>query len=189
MKNTGWMAVAAMCVSLYASVVAAQQKPVKLANPAQLELTMEVAATTEEGYPSVLRVTVKNVGNVAVDMPVPVLGCSSYGGHSVVHTDWKPVDPNNHNGRGWGEGCSEDLPTPLLERVRDEWVHLRPEEFVTASENLHERLGKVDPGTVEYWVEYIPPKANAKNLTELQMAGYIVPTEKIETAHQSFVVH
>jgi hypothetical protein len=189
MKNAGWMAIAAMCVSLCVSVVAAQQKPEKPLNPAQLELTTEVAATTEEGYPSVLRITVKNAGNVAVDLPMPVVGCLPHGGNIVVHTDWKPADPNNHTGRGQGYSCGESGSPSLMERVHDKWIHLRPGEFVTSSVNLHESLGNVDPGTIEYWVEYAPPEASAKEFAELQQAGYIVPTKMIETAHQSFVVH
>jgi hypothetical protein len=136
MKKTSWMAIVAICVSLCASVVAAQQKPEKPRNPAQLELTMEVAATTEESYPSVLRVTVKNVGNVAVDMPMPVPGCLPHGGYFAVQLYWQPNDPSNDKGRGWGMGCGGGERLSLMERVRNNWIHLRPGEFIVSSENL-----------------------------------------------------
>ena len=189
MRKAAWVALVAMCASLCVPAVAAQQKPEKAVNPAQLELTMEVAATTEEGYPSVLRVTVKNVGNVAVDMPMPVVGCLPHGGHVSMHLEWRPNQSKNGDSKGWGEGCGEGEGPSLMDRIHDEWIHLRPGEFVISSENLHERLGKVDPGTIEYWVEYVPPEVSTKKLAELQLAGYVVPTEKIETAHLSFVVH
>ena len=81
-----------------------------------------------------------------------------------------------------------DMPS-LMDRVRNEWLRLQPGEFITSSENIRERLGELDPGTVEYWAEYVPPEATPKELAELREAGYIVPTEKIQTAHHSFVVH
>jgi hypothetical protein len=188
MRKANWIVVAAVSACVYGSVAAGQQKPEKPASPAHLELAMEAAATTEEGYPSVLRVTVKNVGNVAVDMPMPVIGCLPLGGHIAVQLNWRPNDPKSTSGRGWGMGCGQsDMPS-LMDRVRNQWIRLRPGESVTSSENMYERLGKLDPGTVEYWVEYVPPEASAKELVELQQAGYIVPTERIETAHQSFTV-
>jgi hypothetical protein len=189
MTKTGRMAIVALIVSVCASAVAAQQKPEKPTNPAHLELTMEVAATTEEGYPSVLRVITKNVGNVAVDMPMPVLGCIPHGGYIVVHIKWKSSDTKNQIGGGWDFGCGKSDSPGLMERVHDKWIHLRPGEIVISSQNLHEILTKIDPGTVEYWFQYVPPEAGAKDLAELQQAGYIIPTEKIETAHQSFVVY
>jgi hypothetical protein len=57
------------------------------------------------------------------------------------------------------------------------------------SESIRDFYRTLDRGTVEYWVEYVPPQVSAKEFAELQQAGYIVPTEKIETAHQTFVVH
>jgi hypothetical protein len=190
MKKTSWMTIVAICVSLCASVVAAQQKPEKPRDPAQLELTMEVAATTKEGYPSVLRVTVKNVGIVAVDMPMPKFPCIPGGGGVEIRVQWHPNTTEDHTGRGYGRsGCSQDHFASLAVRVKEEWIHLRPGEFITVSDNFRSELRNLDPGTVEYWVEYVPPEANAKELAELQQVGNIVPIEKIETAHLRFVVH
>ncbi|MGB7985839.1 MAG: hypothetical protein WCF54_11800 [Terracidiphilus sp.] len=189
MRKAGWTAIAALCVGLYASVISAQQKPEKPSNPAHLELTMEVAATTEEGYPSVLRVTVKNVGNVAVDMPMPVIGCLPQHGSIFIHLEWRSIHSENHDGTGWGFGCGEGEMPSLTSRIRDEGIHLRPGEYIASSENIRKRIEGLKPGIVEYWVEFIPPQATIWDITELQKVGYIVPTEKIETAHQSFIVH
>jgi hypothetical protein len=181
----------AMIVVLMSAVTVmatGQQKTEKPANPVHLELTAEVAATTEEGYPAALRVTVKNVGNMAVDMSMPVLGCLPQGGHLFIHLEWWPDDPNNHSSRGWGEGCGEgDMPS-LTNRIRDEGIRLRPGEYITSCENIRKRIGELKPGTVEYWVEFVPPNATKRDLAELQQAGYIIPTEKIETVHQTFAV-
>ena len=183
------VAVAAVCAG--AAIAAAQAKVEKTPNPAHLELTAEVAATTDEGYPSVLRITLKNVGNVAVDMPMPKLGCVLRGGGIEVHLSWTPSDQGSGSGmgRGWGVACGQTDMPKLLNRVRNEWILLRPGESVVESEDLRGRLGKLDPGTVEYWVEYSPPEANARELGELQEAGFVVPTEKIETEHWTFAVH
>jgi hypothetical protein len=89
-------------MSVGTTMATGQQKAEKPANMVHLELTAEVAATTEEGYPSVLRVTVKNIGNMAVDMLMPVLGCVPRGGYIAFHLKWQPDDPNSHSGRGWG---------------------------------------------------------------------------------------
>lgn len=40
------------------------------ANPARLELSIEVATTTDDGKPSSARVELKNVGNLTVWLPV-----------------------------------------------------------------------------------------------------------------------
>ncbi|HEV2214327.1 MAG TPA: hypothetical protein VGR64_03485, partial [Terracidiphilus sp.] len=49
----------------------AQQKPKPKMprTPVHLGLTAQVATTTDDGYPSSLRVTLTNDGNVTVDMP------------------------------------------------------------------------------------------------------------------------
>jgi len=178
---------AALCIGC-AAIAAAQQKVEKSPNPAKLELTAEVATTTEEGYPAVPRITVTNVGNVAIDMPMPALECLPHGGYVVIHLSWTPENLDGLTGRGWGQGCGRTHSESLLKRVQTEWIHLRPGEFIVSSENLHKRLGNVDPGNVEYWFEYIPPEATPKELAELRQAGYVVPTERIETPHQTFVV-
>jgi hypothetical protein len=163
-----------------------KEKPL---NPAQLELTMEVAATTEEGYPLVLRVTVKNVGNVAVDMPMPMVPCVPGGGGVEMRFEWHPKNPGDLRGKGSsGTSCMQDHFASLMYRVRHDWIHLQPGEFITVSESLRSRFQEIDPGTIEYWAEYIPPKAYTAELVELKQAGFIVPTEKIETAHHTFIV-
>jgi len=166
----------------------AVQQTEKPFNPAQLELTPEVADTTEEGYPAVLRVTIKNIGNVAVDMPMPEAYCLPRGGSIDVHLTWSSESPEQ-TGLGWGGACAEtDIPH-LIDQVRQHWIRLQPGEFIAMSESIRDFYRTLDRGTVEYWVEYVPPQVSAKEFAELQQAGYIVPTEKIETAHQTFVVH
>jgi hypothetical protein len=46
-----------------------------------------------------------------------------------------------------------------------------------------------DEGTIEYWVEYTPPDATARELEELLQSGFIIPTEKLATEHRSFMIH
>jgi hypothetical protein len=168
-------------------MAAGQQRTEKPVTPADLELTMEVAATTEEGYPSVLRVTLKNAGNVAVDMPMPETYCLPRGGSIDVHLAWSPESPER-TGLGWGGGCAESEMPHLIDQVRQDWIRLQPGEFIAMSQSIRDFYRTLDRGTVEYWVEYVPPEVTTKELAELQQAGYIVPSEKIEAAHQSFTV-
>jgi hypothetical protein len=189
MKNYFWIAFVAAGVSALTARAIGQQKVEKLANPVYLELTAEVAATTEEGYPSVLRITIKNVGNVAVDMPMPMVPCVPGGGGVEMRFEWHSSDPEDHSGVGTtGKSCWQEHFASLMYRVRHDWIHLQPGEFIIVSESLRGRFQEIKPGTVEYWVEYIPPKATPKELAELQQAGYVIPAEKIETAHQTFFI-
>jgi hypothetical protein len=149
-KNVLAMVIMLAGAGIWNSMAAGQQKTEKPVSSAHLEVMVEVAATTEDGYPSVLRVTVKNVGDVAVDMPMPVVGCKPHGGHIAIHVNWKPSDETVGKGRGWGEGCGESEGPSLKERIRDEWIHLKPDEFIVISDNFRLRLGQIDPGTIEY---------------------------------------
>jgi len=71
----GFRAVIVALMSAGTAMAAGQQKTEKPPNPVYLELSAEVATTTDDGYPAALRITVKNVGNVAVDMPIPISPC------------------------------------------------------------------------------------------------------------------
>jgi len=162
MKTAGWITFAAMSAGLFASAAQAQQKQEKSINPVQLEVSMDVATTTEEGYPSALRITVKNIGNVAVDMPLPVVGCLPQDGHLFVRLEWHPIHSDSMHGHGWGEscgeGCGDCMKLSLTNRIRKEGIHLRPGEFITSSENMQLRLNGIEPGLVEYWIELVPPR-------------------------------
>lgn len=163
--------------------VSAQQKTEKQADLAQLELTAEIAATTDDGIPTALRITIKNVGNVTVDMPVIGDSCHPSGGISV-ESFW--LSKADGTGMGSGHGCGiTDLP-PLMQRVKEDWNRLRPGEFVVTTENLRPIFHDLKPGTVEYWVEYIPPDATKEEILALQQEGYVIPTEKLATPHMSF---
>lgn len=170
------------------SAARAQRNQAKLISPVRLELSMEITTTTEDGYPSALRATVKNVGDVDADMPMPVFGCLTQGGQILLHIEWHSDDPHKTNGYGWGGGCGEGDRPSLTQQIRNEGVRLRPGEFITSSVNIHSRLQGIEPGIIEYWIEFIPPKTTRRDLVELQQAGYIVPTETIETDHQRFIV-
>jgi hypothetical protein len=179
----------ALCIGCQA-IAGAQQKPEKSPNPARLELTAEVATTTEEGYPAVLRITLTNAGNVAVDMPMPGAPCVPGGGGVEVRAQWSPTDPKDLRGGGsTGTGCTQEHFPSLTFRVSHQWIRLRPGEFITVSEDIRQNYRNWEPGRIEYWAEYIPPKATPEELVELRQAGYVVPAEKIETLHQTFVVH
>jgi len=150
----------------------------------QLELAAEVAATTDQGYPSALRVTLKNVGNRTVTMPV--LGGDCHPNNGVrIESFWMSVD--EQSGMGGGGGCGITDQPSLLERARKRWIRLAPGEFITTTLQLDPR--SKDEGTIEYWVEYTPPDATAQELEELLQAGFIIPTEKLATDHRSFMIH
>jgi hypothetical protein len=189
MRTSYWFTVAAMSASLLTPAAMAQQKNERSPSPVRLEISTEVAATTDEGYPSVLRVTVKNVSSIAVDMPMPVMGCLPQDGHVFLQMNWKSTNPNNPVGPVFGQGCGEgDMPR-LTEQIRKEGIRLRPGEYVTSSENVSSHYADIKPGMIEYWVEFAPPRPTKQDLVELQEAGFVVPTETIESEHQKFSVH
>jgi hypothetical protein len=162
------------------------QKVEKPESLAKLELSTEIAATGDDGYPSALRITIKNVGGVAVDMPLLKNGaCSPLNGFQI-HSVWLPDNPVNGGvGSGWGCGMG-DLPS-LMYRIQHEWVRLRPGEFMTTTERVDwSSEANEGPGTVEYWVEYTPPSVTKEEIATLLLAGYLIPTDKLETAHSSF---
>jgi hypothetical protein len=156
------------------------QKPV---NPAVLELTAETAATTDEGHPAALRVTAKNIGSVTVTMPMLGGSCSPDNG-VALQSFWVSID--ERRGSGGGGACGISDQPPLSERVRKQWIRLRPGEYMTTMIRLTE--AQYDAGTVEYWVEYTPPDATAQEIKQLMQDGFVIPTEKIATEHRRFQV-
>lgn len=169
------------------AVAPAQSKPKNMPNPAHMKLSAEVAATTDDGYPAVLRVTLKNVGNLAVDMPVLSGSCSPDHGVEIRMT-WALDDLENPGGGGIGGGCYGGDGSTVVERVRNEWIRLRPGEFMTTSLNIRAQLNNFKPATVEFWVEYDPPNATPKEVDELLESGFVIPTEKLATEHWSFTL-
>lgn len=167
--------------------VSAQQAAKKPVSAAKLELTTEVAATTEEGYPSVLRITLKNVGSVAVEMPMPSTPCVAQGGGIGIRYDWHSDDPSNHDGIGSGWGCSADMAPSLDERIKN-WIHLKPGESVVLGEKFRSDMDDLKKGTVEYWAEYTPPEMTAQEFDELTNSSHVIPNEKLESEHKSFHV-
>jgi hypothetical protein len=145
---------------------------------------MEVATTDDDGNPSALLVTVKNVGSVTVTMPVLGDGCSPENGIKL-QTIWLAVD--GRRGSGGVASCGMFDGPPLWHRVKTWWIQLRPGDYMTATLRL--TLPNDDPGTVDYWVAYTPPSATPKELDHFNRAGYVLPTEKLETEHRSFEIH
>jgi hypothetical protein len=183
-------ALAAIFLPVLAFSVAmqAQQKPHRPASLARLEVSSEIATTTQQGQPAVMRITLKNICDVAVDLPMPSVNCSSEDGTLSVEILWHSDDPDDQtsSGRGCG-GSLTDRPS-LMDRVRNGWIHLLPGEFLTVSENLHQYIAGMKPGTIEYWTIYAPPRIKPKDLADLQAGGYIVPEEELSTDHRTFSI-
>jgi hypothetical protein len=174
--------------SIWVAMAPAQESKDKVPDPVHLDISVEVAASTDDGTPSVLRVTLTNAGDVAADIPMPELDCAAGGGQIEIHLDWFPENSGGLLGTGSGFGCGRsDMPS-LTTRVHNEWIRLQPGEFIVMSQSIRARLANLDPGTVEYWAEYIPPEVTAADLAELRRAGYNAPREKVRTAHETFAV-
>jgi hypothetical protein len=162
----------------------AQGKPPKAESLAKLELTVEVATTDDDGYPSSLRITITNVGGVPVDMPMLKPDCSPDNGFHI-ETSWSPDD--GHLGVGSGYGCGGSGGSGLIYRIQHDWVRLRPGEFMTECERVEwSNYAKDGPGTLEYWAEYFPPSVSGQEVASLLRNGYVIPTETLETRHSSF---
>lgn len=152
--------------------------------PPQLTLTAEIAATTDDGNPAALRVTLTNNGNTAVTLPVLSSACSPTNGVTVA-VKWIPDDPTR--GGGGGGGCAGSPRRSLAQRVEQGWIRLHPGEYMTTTLSLRDEINSFGgPGTLEYWVEYTPPQATRVEISSLLESGYIIPTEKLQTQHQCF---
>ena len=163
-----------------------QMTPPKQPNPVQLELTMEVATTTEDGLPAALRFTLTNVGNFAVDMPIPSIDCHGENGDIRVPSVAWLNGPGTPAG---GHGCGGDVydGPPFRERVKSSWLHLLPGESLTFTGDRRSLVDKAGgPATYEYWAEYEPPSLTPEQRNELERDGYRFPTEKVESAHLSY---
>ena len=184
--SQAWLGLAgALVFSASPATAFSQSVPDEMAGRARLELTMEIATTSDEGYPSALRVTIKNVGGETVSLPVFGAGCSPDNGTRVVVT-W--VSNDGSQARGGGGGCGTNDVGSLKDRVEKRWLRLRPGEFLTTTESLLNRYDPAERGTVRYSVEYEPPLARKGEIAELAAAGYVIPTELIRTDERTFQI-
>jgi hypothetical protein len=179
-------AILSLSLNTAASDAQGQQKIDMPANSVHLELTAEVAATDDEGIPSAMRIILKNIGDTAVDLPVPNRNCPWDGGVAFKF-NWTSRDHST----GYIEtgDCGATDEPPLIERVHQDWVRLRPGEFLTSTENLRHRFTSLGSGTVDYWVKFTPPMATPEEVSALKRTGYCIPTESIETPHRTFTIH
>jgi len=181
--------VVVIIVALVAAVVCApssgQGQPVKSPSPARLELSFEVTSTTDEGYPAILQITLKNIGNVTVDLPWEKAPCLPDGGIEV-QSKWSSSDSNM--GRGGGSGCAVGHPPSLTERIKNHWIRLRPGESLISSENFRSQYRGLGSGTVEYWVDFSPPFLTPQELAESVKDGYVIPTEILISPRHTFVL-
>jgi hypothetical protein len=180
------LTVAAIVAVFCAATESSFARPVPKTAPslAQLELTAEVAATTGEGYPAALRVTIKNVGSVPVDMPVLGPECADAGVKVMI--TWTASDASPFV-RGSGGSCFRSL-DPVVQQIEEYWIRLRPGEFMTTSLSLRDEIHGLGSGTVEYWVTYSPPPVEPKDAADALQAGYNIPTEKLQTEHWTFTL-
>jgi hypothetical protein len=180
-----WPAMLFLAAVAFAAPAAAQQKTAKPESLARLDLSVETATTDDEGYPSALRITIRNVGGVAVDMPVLKEDCSPDNGFHI-QSSWQP-DTDTGLGIGRGYGCGVGDGPALMYRIQHDWVRLRPGEFMTVTKRVGwSDYGKDGPGTVDYLVEYTPPSVTEQELASLSRAGYVIPDEKLQTPLVSF---
>ncbi|MGB8259992.1 MAG: hypothetical protein WCE75_06565 [Terracidiphilus sp.] len=166
----------------------AQKPTLPRTSAAELELTTEVAARTEKGYPAVLRVTLRNAAGTVVNFPLPATPCVPFGGGVSVTYGWRPRDEKDHSGLDSGWGCGRSDPVSLMERVRAEWIRLEAGESVTLSWSFEHELDKRKPGKVTYWATYTPPEATDEEWAELEREGYNVPAKTVRSREESFVV-
>ncbi|HWE87294.1 MAG TPA: hypothetical protein VG267_20275 [Terracidiphilus sp.] len=166
--------------------VAAQQAVLPSHGTARIELTLDVATTTEDGLPAALRFTLRNIGDVPVEIPPPAIDCIVSDGSirikAVIHFD----GPEGvRRGHGCGGGVSHE--PSLLVRIRTEWFHLRPGEYLTFMGDARNMIDRSDkPATYEYWAVYEPPKLTAKELGIVAQNGFVIPSEPVESDSLQF---
>ncbi len=168
-----------------AASAAAQNVPRILMPQAPLKLTAEVATTTDEGYPSSLRVTLTNTGGMSISMPLPIAGCAPDNGLRV-NIGW--FAPGQDHGFGSGGGCGVGEPRSLQQRVRHSWIKVRSGESVVTTINLLAIYPSTESGAIHYSVEFDPPDAKPNELNDLWRSGYLIPTARLRTEDKSFQI-
>ncbi|HEY1160234.1 MAG TPA: hypothetical protein VGE83_06360 [Terracidiphilus sp.] len=180
------MALVSAVLCILSASANGQEKPAKQPNPVRLELTMEVATTTDDGLPAALRFTLTNIGNVGVDMPMPAIDCQGPNGAIRVPSVARLDGPGGPAG---GHGCGGGIYDGLTfgERVKSTWLHLQPGEYLNFSGDRRSLVDQAGgPATYEYWAEYEPPSLTPEERNELAQGGFLVPTENVESAHLSY---
>lgn len=145
-----------------------------------LDLTMEVA-TTDHGLPAALRFTLTNIGNVAVEIPVPAIDCLSSNGSirikTVIHFDGPAGSAGGH-----GCGGGMDYQGSLLDIIRKQWFHLRPGEYLSFTGDARTMIDRADkPATYEYWAVYDPPELSQGERAIVAQSGLIIPSAAVES--------
>jgi hypothetical protein len=178
--------VLSISVLLCISTAAVTQSPSPPETSVQLEMALEVATTTPEGLPAALRFTLKNIGYSAVDLPLPALDCSGNNGTVRIRAAVHHERPETG---GYGHGCmvGTDHEPSLVDRVRTQWFHLLPGEYLTLTGDRRQLVDKAEgPATYEFWAEYEPPPITKEERNELAQAGYMVPSVSVESDHLSY---
>jgi len=175
-------------VCLLPSLSYCQQKPPVTAP--QLELSMEAATTTDDGKPSSFRITLKNVGSLAADLPMPEARCVVGGGGIEIRSLWYSGDPaTRSSGFSAGATCGMDHFPSLQYRVQNQWIRLRPVESVVVSVSVRREFISAEKGELEFWAEYTPPDLKDGERAELQESGLFAPMKKIETEHRTYPIY
>lgn len=173
---------AAMC--LMATMACAQRTRPAPSASSRLQLSVEVATTTEEGTPSSVQVTITNIASAPAIMPVLHQGiCAPERGIHVEMT-WVAADRRTGSGGSSNDCAGSGLTVSTL--IRKDWVLLRPGESMTETIGLRGRYSDYQPGTVTYHIEYLPPAASPKDIAGQAALGYFIPTESLATADESF---
>lgn len=172
---------AAAIAGLFAHSAAAQARPTDPPG-VRLELTMDVATTTEDGLPEALQFTLTNVGSVAVAIPAPAIDCNETSGSIRIEVQ---VHFDGPKGKGTGHGCGSEVSgrgLPFVERVRREWLHLRPGEHLIFFGDRRRIIDKAGaPATYEFRAVYMPPALSPEQRALAAQNGIAVPAEDVES--------
>ena len=179
-----WSMLALVCST--ATWTPGQKPRTNVESPAKLALQMEVATTNDDGSPQALRFTLTNIGDHAVMLPFPSIGCIGEGGR--IRLDAKVISGETTGGLGFGcGGSSGEGIESFVHKVRRSWLHLEPGEFLVFTGDRRSMLGKNEGMlTYEYWAEYEPPTLRADEKQQASAEGYLIPTVPIASQHLKF---
>jgi len=171
------------------TVASAQSQAKEEMRTAGLELRIEVATTNEDGSPQALRFTLTNVGNRAIELPMPAIDCTTRFGSIIVRSKviaTKKDEFVSMRGHGCGSG-SEGGNVSLLEEIRSSWFHLEPGEYLVFTGDGRRMLDKADGSyTYEYWAEYTPPQLSEQDQMEAKRARIVIPLDSVASTHLTY---
>jgi len=180
-RRFGWgsvLGVLALGWAAGSGVGRAQGRTIVYDGGVSLQLQAEVVASDEHGYPTAIRIELRNIGDAPVYLPMPAVRCGGRDG--VVSVQFQFRSAEGKPGQGYGCVVADGNDSKAgLERLRAEWIELSPDHSFVFTEDVQWYTKGLGPGKLTYWPRYDPPWLTEGEKKELRASGYLFPEERV----------